>query len=124
MSASVRAKTRIRFDAEVNDSASSIRRGEPVGVESVKPPGTSRPRRTSPTCSANGAAHTGAARNSARKASVLIAPPLLASSPRRDPHPQCVQADEAGGVGLIVGAFVVLDSGDRGVEMRTLRGPA
>src|SRR5256885_12311995 len=46
----------MRFDAEVSDSASSCRRGEPVKPVSAKPGGASSPMRVSPTCTANGAA--------------------------------------------------------------------
>src|SRR5258706_420386 len=46
----------MRFDAGVSASASSCRRGEPVKPVSAKPGGASRPRRTSPICTAKGAA--------------------------------------------------------------------
>src|ERR1043165_46662 len=123
MSPSLRANTRMRLVAGVSDWARSRKRGEPVGRESVKPAGRSKPSRVSPTCSPNGVAHAGAAKtsSSARKASGLIAPPSFASPAGRDPHPQRVQPDEARGVGLIVGAFVVLEGGDRRVEQRFLR---
>src|SRR5215470_8236538 len=126
MSISLSAKIRMRLVAGVSDSARSISRGDPVGSESVKPAGMSKPSRVSPTCSPNGVAHADEARstNVARQASLLIAPPSFASPAGRDPHPQGVQADEARGVGLIVGAFVVLESGDRRVEQGFLRGAA
>src|SRR5436190_22321626 len=45
-----------RLEAEVSDSASSCRRGEPVKPVSAKPGGASRPSFTSPICTAKGVA--------------------------------------------------------------------
>src|SRR5262249_13878573 len=50
------AKSRMRFDAEVSDSARSFMRGEPVALAAVKPGGASRATRVSPSCTAKGAA--------------------------------------------------------------------
>src|SRR3954466_3991522 len=55
-SASERAKSRTRLDAEVSDSAMSCSRVEPVKVESAKPGGASSATRVSPSWMAKGAA--------------------------------------------------------------------
>src|SRR6266581_4724417 len=54
-----------------------------------------------------------------RRESSALPPPL-----RRDAHSQRVELDEAGGVGLIVGAAVFLEGGDGRIEERVLAGLA
>ena len=50
--------------------------------------------------------------------------PGFPPTPRRDAHSQRVELDEAGGVGLVVGAAVFLEGGDGRVEERVLVGLA
>src|SRR5258706_6583496 len=79
-SASVRANSRILFEAEVIASANSCSRGEPVKPVSEKPGGASTPMLTSPTWTAKGAASTQEENNAAVRAAKVRTRCILADA--------------------------------------------